>query len=182
MKKTTLLTALVLCLVMVFSLDAQAQKFSKMDVSPMDAAAYPSSYREANKMMKVVYSRPQLKGRDLSNLVPNGEVWRTGANEATELILYTDMKLGGTNIKAGTYSLFAIPGENEWTIIVSKDVNVWGAYSYDQANDVARLNVPVGSGSKSLEAFSISLDDGDDNGIDMHMGWGTMRLTVPFTN
>lgn len=166
---------------MIFSLDAQAQKFSKMDVSPMDAATYPSSYREANKLIKVVYSRPQLKGRELSNLVPNGEVWRTGANEATELILYTDMKLGGTNIKAGTYSLFTIPGEKEWTIIVSKDINVWGAYSYDQANDAARMMVPVSSSSKSLEAFSISFE-GTDNGIDMHMGWGTMRVTVPFTN
>ena len=167
---------------MVFSLDAQAQKFAKMDVSPMDAATYPSSYREANKLIKVVYSRPQLKGRELSNLVPNGEVWRTGANEATELILYTDMKLGGTNIKAGTYSLFTIPGDKEWTIIVSTDVNVWGAYSYDQANDVARMNVPVESGSKSIEAFSIALDEGDNNGVDMHMAWGTMRVTVPFTN
>lgn len=180
MKRTTLLTAIICTLFVVFSNEAQAQKFAKMDVSPMDAATYPSSYRESSKLIKIVYSRPQLKGRELSNLVPNGEVWRTGANEAAELTLYTDMKLGDTVVKAGTYSFFTIPGDKEWTAIISTDINVWGAYSYDESNDVARLKVPVSEGSKSIEAFSISFDK-SDAGVDMHMGWGTARVTVPFT-
>ena len=90
------------------------------------------------------------------------------------------MKLGDTTIKAGTYSFFTIPGEDEWTAIVNRDVNVWGSYSYNEANDVARLTVPTASGRESLEAFSIAFSE-SDNGLDMHLGWGTTRVTVPFT-
>ena len=98
--------ACILGATLFINFDAQAQKFPKMDVSPMDAAAYPSNWRNADKMVKVIYSRPQLKGRELSKLAPNGKVWRTGANEAAELTLYTDMKLGNTTVKAGTYTFF----------------------------------------------------------------------------
>nr|MCH9660643.1 DUF2911 domain-containing protein [Bacteroidota bacterium] len=88
MKKSTIITAMFLSLLFVFSQEANAQKFAKMDVSPMDAASFPSDYRNAEKLIKVVYSRPQLKGRTLEKLAPNGKVWRTGANEAAELTFY----------------------------------------------------------------------------------------------
>ena len=180
MKKTTLITTLALAFVMLFSVDATAQKFSKVDVSPMDAASFPSDYRNADKLIKIVYSRPMLKGRSLSKLAPNGQVWRTGANEAAELTLYTDMKLGGKTVKAGTYTFYTIPGDGEWTAIISTDLNVWGSYFYKEANDVARITVPVTNDGSELEAFSIAFDEGD-NGVDMHLGWGTMRMVVPFT-
>ena len=133
-----------------------------------------------NKAIKITYSRPQLKGRTVESLAQPGKVWRTGANEASEITLYTDMKLGGTTVKAGTYSFFTIPGEKEWVAIINSDVNVWGSYSYNEANDVARITVPTSSAQESLEAFSISFDE-SDNGVDMHMGWGTTRVIVPFT-
>ncbi len=180
MKKTPLLSLILCTLFVLFSQDAEAQKFSKMDVSPMDAAAYPSDYRNSDKLIKITYSRPQLKGRELSSLAPNGKVWRTGANEAAELTLYTDMNLGGTAVKAGTYTFYTIPGDSEWTAIVSSDLNVWGSYFYNESNDVARISVPLNEGSESLEAFSITFEE-SDNGVDMHMGWGTARVTVPFT-
>lgn len=160
--------------------EAYSQEFSKMDVSPMDAAAYPDDYKNSLKEIKIVYSRPQLKGRDMGKLAPNGKVWRTGANEAAEITLYKDMKLGKTTVKAGTYTFYTIPGEKEWTAIISTDLNVWGAYFYNEKNDVARITVPAKNVEDSLEAFSISFD-GSDNGIDMHLGWGTTRLVVPFT-
>lgn len=179
MKKSTFITTLACTFVMLLTSSLNAQKFSKLDKSPMDCASYPSSYKDSNKTIKIIYSRPQLKGRALSTLAPNGKVWRTGANEASELTLYTDMKLGDTDIKAGTYTFYLIPGEKEWTAIISSDLNVWGSYFYNKANDVARLTVPASTG-ENLEAFSIVFDEAD-GGINMHLGWGTARITVPFT-
>lgn len=177
MKTSRLLTAVVFAFVMLLTTNVSAQKFAPLDKSPMDATTYPNSYRDANKLVKVVYSRPQLKGREISSLAPNGKIWRTGANESVEITFYTDLKMGDKMIKAGTYSLATIPGDKEWTIIINSDLNTWGSYFYNKANDVARVTVPVSSGKKSLEAFSIAFDDD----MKMHLGWGTLRLAVPFS-
>ncbi len=179
MKKFTTISSLAFVLLMLVSTSISAQKFSGIDKSPMDNAAYPTSYKDANKEIKIYYSRPQLKGRSLSKLAPNGEVWRTGANEAPELVTYREFTIGGTTLKPGTYSLFAIPGDKEWTIIINKDLNAWGSYFYKEANDIARIKVPVTKGSESLEAFSIAME-GDDKGVTMHLGWDTVRVAVPF--
>ena len=179
MKRTTLLTSLVFAFALLLSTNVSAQKFAKLDKSPMDAAAFPTNYKDANKSIKIIYSRPQLKGRDLATLAPNGKVWRVGANEAAELTLFADMKLGDSSVKAGTYTFYLIPNETEWTAIISTDLNVWGSYFYNEANDVARLSVPVTSG-EDLDAFSIVFDEAD-GAINMHLGWGTTRIAVPFT-
>ncbi len=181
MKRATIYTAVILVCTIFLTTNTNAQKFNDLDVSPMDIAAYPSNYRESNKQMKIIYSRPQLKGRSLSKLTPYGNVWRTGANEATELILYKDFKLGETTINAGTYTFATIPGEKEWTIIINSDLNTWGAYFYNKDNDVARINVPVTKANTSIEAFSIAIEE-VDNGITMFLGWDTIRIAVPFTN
>ena len=180
MKKSTFITSIAFAFIMLLSTNVNAQKFSGLDKSPMDAASFPSSYKESNKLIKVVYSRPQLKGRELGTLAPNGKVWRTGANEAAELTLYKDLKLGDGLVKAGTYSLFTIPGDKEWTIILSSDLNVWGAYTYNEANDVARVKVTSTESEDSLEAFSIAFEK-SDTGVHMHLGWGTERVAVPFS-
>jgi hypothetical protein len=179
MKNSTFISSIAFAFIMLISVNINAQKFAKLDKSPLDIAAFPTSYKDANKLIKITYSRPQLNDRDLSTLAPNDKVWRTGANEAAELTLFTDMKLGNTTIKAGTYTFYTIPGDKEWTAIISKDVNVWGAYTYNEANDVARLSVPVTSG-ESVDAFSIAFEE-SANGADMHLGWGTVRVAVPFT-
>lgn len=158
---------------------AIAQEFKGLDKSPMDAAAFPSSYKESNKLVKITYSRPQLNGRILSDLTPNGKVWRTGANEAAEITFYVDMKLGDQTVKAGTYTLYTIPGDKEWTVIINKDLNVWGSYSYNESKDVARTTVPLKEGKESLEAFSMTFEEATD-GVHLHLGWGTMRLAIPF--
>lgn len=180
MKKLSFISTIAFAFMMLLSTNVDAQKFAKMDKSPMDAAAFPTDYKNADKLIKIIYSRPQLKDRAVSKLAPNGKVWRTGANEAPELTLFTDMKLGDTTVKAGTYSFYVIPGDNQWTAVISTDRNVWGSYFYDQANDVARLAVPVSTGKESLEAFSIAFEKSDD-GVHMHLGWGTTRIAVPFT-
>ena len=176
----TVIKTLVLTLALVLSYAANAQKFPDLDPSPMDAATYPNNYKISEKSVKVIYSRPQLKGREISKLAPNDEVWRTGANEATEITFYKPAMLGNTKVKPGTYSLFSIPGEKEWTIILSSDINVWGAYTYKQDNDVARIKVPATQGKEILESFSIVFEE-SNSGVDMFMGWGTARVKVPFT-
>ena len=175
-----LFTSVAFAFLMLLSFNAEAQKFSPLDKSPMDGASFPSDYKESNKLIKITYGRPQLKGRDIKELAPEGKVWRTGANEAAELTLYTDMMLGKKKVKAGTYTFYVIPGEKEWTAIINTDLNVWGSYFYKEENDVARLTVPVTEGEESLEAFSIAFEKSED-GVHMHLGWGTTRVAVPFT-
>ena len=178
MKKIFLLTFFALSL--VFTTDATAQKFGGLDKSPADIASFPESYRVSDKAVRVIYSRPQLKGRSLSELAPNGKVWRTGANEATEITFYTDANVGGKSISAGTYSMFTIPGENQWTVIFNKNLNQWGAYSYDSTADVLRVEADASSDLEALEAFSIAFKE-VDNGAHMVLGWGSTRVAVPMT-
>ena len=178
MKKLRLFT--ILALALGSSAISNAQEFSGMDSSPMDAAAYPSSYRVSDKAIRVTYSRPQLKGRSLADLAPAGKVWRTGANEAAEITFYKDVNFGGQAIPAGTYSLFTQPGDSEWTVILNKNLNQWGAYSYDQGADVARVSVPASMAGESLEAFSIAFKEVED-GVHMVMGWDSLRVAVPIT-
>ncbi|AXT19269.1 DUF2911 domain-containing protein [Flavobacteriaceae bacterium AU392] len=180
MKKLSFISTIAFAFAILLSSNVNAQDFPKMDPSPMDVASFPNDYRVANKLVKIAYSRPQLKGRDIAKLAPNGKVWRTGANESAEITFYVDMKLGGKTIKAGTYSFATIPGEKEWTIIINSELNAWGAYFYKEANDVARLNVPVTAASDSLEEFAMVFTEAD-NGVHLNMGWGTVRVAVPFT-
>ena len=170
--------SVVLLLATTFTL--QAQEFRGLDKSPLDMIKFPVSNSETNKLVRVIYSRPQLKGRSVTKLAPNGKVWRTGANEACEITFYIDMKLGNTNIPTGSYSLYTIPGEKEWTVIINKATNVWGAYTYNPALDQARIQVPVQEGKKSLEAFSMAFEAAEE-GVDLYMGWDQLRLKVPLS-
>ncbi|WP_111309887.1 DUF2911 domain-containing protein [Confluentibacter sediminis] len=172
MRKSTFLTTIALAFTMLFSIHSNAQKFPGLDGSPLDIAYFRTD-RNAPPMIKVFYSRPQLKGRELDKLAPNGKVWRTGANEATEVHFFQDMNFGGKTVKAGTYSLFTIPGEKEWTIILNSDLDVWGAFSYKENKDVLRVTAPVSSGD-SIEAFAITFDNNN-----MYLGWGTTRVAIP---
>ncbi|MEL1241972.1 DUF2911 domain-containing protein [Flavobacterium flavipallidum] len=180
MKKLKFLSAIAFGALLLATSNVQAQKFPGLDKSPMDLASFPNDYKIPEKTAKVIYSRPQLKSRTLNDLAPAGKVWRTGANEATVITFNKDVTLGKTKIKAGTYALFTIPNEKEWTIILNKDINSWGAYSYKEANDVARLNVPVTQAEEALEAFSMVFTKGD-NGIILNLGWDKTRVAIPFT-
>ncbi len=162
----------------LFTTEIQAQKFSGLDKSPHDISYYKTS-RGAPPLVKVVYGRPQLKGRKIgSELAPYGKIWRTGANEATEVTFYKDVQVGDKAVKAGTYVLHTIPGEKEWTVILNSNLNVWGAYQYDKNADVARIKVPAETAAETLEAFSIAFK-GTNSGADMVLGWGTTRINIP---
>jgi hypothetical protein len=159
----------------IFLNKAIAQDFKKLDKSPMDMASYPDNYRISEKVIKIIYSRPQLKGRSLANLAKFGRKWRTGANEATEITFYKDVNFGGTAVKSGTYTMYTIPGETSWTVVLSSQLNVWGVYFHKDENDVAKVSVPVKKSEKIIDLFSIVID----NDMTIHMGWGDVILSIP---
>ncbi len=183
-------TALLLCLCLLFTFKSQAQTFRGIDKSPMDMAYYPDDYAHDRKFapdkikgetakVRVIYSRPALKGRALGDLVPTGKVWRVGANEASEIKFYEDATIMGKKVKAGTYALLGQANEQDFTIILSSDVDQWGAYSYDPKYDVLRVNAPLKEISEPVENFAIQFAKGDGKEVLMRMAWGNAMVEVP---
>lgn len=156
-----------------------SQDFPPMDISPMDIAmARPNNNKPP--VARVIYSRPQKKGRKIfGGLVPYKKVWRTGANEATELRLYKSMYFGEFCIDEGTYTLYTIPEKNHWTIIINQDLYVWGAFSYKKEKDVARIKVPVQKTAAPVEALSMIFRN-DKNGVTLLVGWENTFVEIPF--
>ena len=156
----------------------QELKFSKMDASPMDLAMYKD--KDDAAVARVIYSRPQKRNREIfGKLIPYGEVWRTGANEATELTLYKDMKVADAVVKAGTYTLYTIPGETEWTVILNNKTNTWGAYEYTDKEDKVRIKVPVRQAPNTIESLSMAFQE-SNKGADLLIGWDDSYVKVPF--
>ena len=122
--------------------------------------------------IEVVYSRPGMKGREIfGGLVPHGEVWRTGANNATKITFSTPVKLNGAEIPAGTYALFTIPGETEWTIIINKGAAQWGAYKYDAKDDVVRFKTTPIKLAETIETFTIEFNRIADESAVLNLIW-----------
>ena len=121
-----------------------------------------------------------MRGRNLEDVVPSYKIWRTGANEATEIRLNKPVKLGDKIIKAGTYTMYSYPKDNSSEIIINSAKYVWGAYRYDQSKDVARLEVPVLESTEYLEAFSLAFSGNGDKAV-LHGGWGNVRVEIPIT-
>lgn len=156
-----------------------APNFAKLDVSPMDIALYRNENKEP--IARVIYSRPQLRDREIfGKLVPYGEVWRTGANEATEITFYKDVMIANAEIKAGTYTLYSIPEKKEWTIILNRKTLTWGAYEYSEQQDLARIQVPVRQTSKTIEALSMVFEKNDSgDGANLLIGWDKSYVKIP---
>ncbi|MFD1096738.1 DUF2911 domain-containing protein [Salegentibacter chungangensis] len=159
---------------------ARSPNFAKLDASPMDLVLYRN--QDNQPVARIIYSRPQKRDREIfGKLVPYGEIWRTGANEATELTLYQDMKVADATINAGNYTLYTIPKEKEWTIILNKKTHTWGAYEYSEEEDVVRINVPVRETSNTIEALSMAFERAEDgSGANLLIGWDDRYVKVPF--
>ena len=169
-----------------------AQEFPKMDGSPMDAAYFPTraAFRgfaktDQEKMagtpkIKVVYGRPQKKDRVIfGELQKYGELWRVGANESTEITFFSDATIGGTKLKAGRYTMYAIPSEGEWEIFISSDLDGWGHYGFKpDESTVAKLKVPTAKTAATVEALGIVFE-GTDDGANMIIGWDDTMVKVP---
>jgi hypothetical protein len=123
------------------------------------------------------YSSPRLKGRQVGGEVATfGKVWRLGANEATTLVTTGNVTVGGKAVPAGSYTMFAIPDKDKWTLIISKKTGEWGTDYPGEANDLARIDLKV-STIPSTENFTISLDKAGA-GANLNFAWGTIRATV----
>lgn len=173
--KNSILTLAFFVITLISSPQLTAQNFKGLDKSPMDVAAFPSSYKISDKIVKVTYSRPQLNGRDLLKLAPAEKIWRTGANEAAEITFYKNVIFGGKALKAGTYSLFTIPSASgDWTVIINSARNVWGSYYYKQDQDVIRVSGKTSKSDENIEAFSMMFD----KDMTLKMGWGMTVISV----
>lgn len=129
----------------------------------------------------VEYSRPGVKNRVIfGDLVPYNELWRTGANKATAIDFSTAAKINGQEIKAGKYSLFTIPGEDEWVVIFNKETELWGTGGYTQRNDAMRVRIPSAE-SPFTERFTISIENMTDNSADLILAWSTTKVVIPIT-
>lgn len=139
-----------------------------------------SSIKHENTYIKVVYGQPFRNGRTIfGEWEPYGEVWRTGANEATEITITEPVLMNMEVIEAGTYSLFTIPNEKSWTIILNNGLGQWGAFDYNEQLDAFRLNVPVKNLETPIEAFAIEFSDLQGSLTVMTLTWDTVRIEIP---
>lgn len=170
-------------------LRAQSNSFPPTDKSPMDMSYYPNGYpvqKIEDKiteplLARVIYSRPQKSGRVIfGGLVKYGEVWRLGANEATEIEFFKHVRIGGKKIPKGRYTLYALVNENTWTIIINKDTDIWGAFKYDAKKDILRTEVPVQKNDSVIESLAMYFDK-SASGVNLVIGWDMVKVSLPIT-
>lgn len=161
--------------------------YATTDISPVDITYFPADY-PVKKMAenaahlpvaRIIYSRPHKQGRDIfGNLIKWGEVWRLGANEATELELFQPITIQGKKVAKGRYVLFAIPRESEWTIIFNSNIYSWGL-RHDEAKDLYRFVAPATQTAQPIEYFTMVFEK-TDSGADMIMTWDKVIVRLPF--
>jgi len=154
--------------------------FAQEAVPPRPSPLAVVSCKYKDSYIKIVYSQPHKRGREVfGNLVPFGQVWRLGANEATELTTTREIFISGQHLPAGNYSLFAIPEKDKWTIIVNSEKGQWGSYNYNKEKDVLRFDVVTRAlpGELVYEPFTIVIDP-KNNKADIIFTWD--KTTVSF--
>lgn len=154
--------------------------FAQADTTPRKSPMAVVNTHYKDTYVKVTYSQPAKRNRDLfGQLIPFGQVWRLGANEATEITLTKDLYINNQLIKAGTYSLFAIPDREKWTLIFNQDLGLWGSYNYQSKADVARIEAPASTDlSPPLERFTISFDKFRDSTY-LVFKWDRTQVRLP---
>jgi len=169
-KQNSILIALFLILSITTALQAQDR--------PSPLAIVSAKYKDT--YLKITYSQPQKRGREIfGSLVPYGQVWRTGANEASEITITKDIFVNGKLLIAGTYSLFTIPDKEKWTVILNKEAGLWGSYNYNVKMDVMRFDVPVQPVQDIVyESFTITIDQ-KNNKAEILLLWDKTKVTFP---
>jgi len=181
---------LTLALLLGLSLSASAQEFPQLDKSPLDVAYFPNRVtfrsfaktdeeKNAQPVARVIYSRPQKNGRNIfGELIKYGSVWRLGANEATEVEFFQDVNIGAQRVKAGRYTMYATINEDSWEVVFSTDLDIWGAYAYNEAHNVAAITVPVQATDATVEAFAVTFQE-VEGGAHLLMAWDNVQVAVP---
>jgi len=167
---------------------AQGPNLPEVDKSPMDASYFPNNYpilkiqgkATSEPIARIIYSRPQKNNRIVfGNLVEYGKVWRLGANEASELLLYQDVSINNQPVARGRYTLYALVEPESWTIILNKDNDTWGAFKYDEAHDLIRVKVPVQHEETPVEFFSVECNKISDSRFTIDFYWDTTHTSLP---
>jgi len=172
-KKLTLAVSLLL----VFVTLSPAQ--NKEDKSKRPSPPGTAEVSLKGKTITIDYSRPSMRGRKImGELVPYGEVWRTGANEATTLTTPVDLNIGGTKVPAGKYTLWTLPSAGTWKLIINKQTGQWGT-NYDEKQDFARVDMQKSELSEPVEQFTISFDKKGEDTADLVMKWEKTSVSIP---
>lgn len=181
---------LILMFSLSYSMAAVSQtKLPPIDKSPMDASYCPPNFpvlkiqdKATDPLIaRVLYSRPEKQGRNIfGELIEYGKVWRLGANEATEIEFFRDVKFGNSRIKKGRYTIYAIPTASKWTIIVNRDTDIWGSFRYDIKKDVSRFDVPVETLAEPVELFTLIFEKGA-KGHELQCYWDNIKISIPIS-
>lgn len=168
--------AFLTCVVFTLTLCAAAQMGGEKQ-RPSPAANAQCKFADG-KSIKVAYSSPRAKGRKIyGELVPFGEVWRTGANEATSFVTDANLSIGGKDVPAGNYTIFTVPTADKWTLIVNKKTGEWGIpYKYE-SDEVGRYDMSVSKTAGPVENFTISFHE-MGTGCHMYLDWENTRATI----
>lgn len=184
MQKITLFCCLLI------SLSALAQpKPTELDKSPMDMGYWPTNYpilkmsgkAKDQPVARVIYGRPLKNGRNIfGGIIKYNDIWRMGANEATEIEFFNNVKIGGKAVAKGRYTLYCLPTENKWTLILNKDNFCWGNFTYDAKKDLLRTEINVEKNTENVEAFTIYFED-TKTGANMVIVWDDVKTNLPIT-
>ena len=177
----TLLPLLIAAGLLVFGAHSVAAQDVIEPPNPASPRAVAQTSFSDGTYASIHYGSPRKRDREIfGGLVPFGAVWRLGANEATEMTVTQDIRLGDMDLAAGTYALLAIPNEETWTLIVNAGLGMWGAFSYSEEHDVLRLETPVSMTDDIHEAFTITLEANEEGSSAMlSMMWDQTSVTIP---
>jgi len=162
-------------------------KPTELDKSPMDMSYWPANYpilkmsgkAKDQPVARVIYGRPMKNGRSIfGGIIKYNEMWRLGANEATEIETFRTLKIGGKILAKGRYTIYCLPNENKWTIIFNKDNFCWGNFTYDSKKDLIRTDIDVEKNTESVEAFTLYFEDAK-NGANLVFLWDDIKTILP---
>lgn len=173
MKKNIILLSVVFVALLSFMPDIYAQ--SGPPKSPSDSAKISN----AGVDIAVYYGRPSKRGREIfGKLVPFGEVWRTGANSATEIVVSKDVIIGGKALKSGRYTLFTVPQKDKWKVIFNTKLGQWGQYAYNSKDNILETEVPASTTKDVTETLTITLTK-SDKGATLALAWDQVLVNIP---
>ena len=158
-----------------------SSSYAQDPVQPRPSPLELVTMKYEDTYVKITYCRPHKRGREIfgSSLAPYNQVWRTGANEATELTLTRDIIIGGNKLEVGTYSLFTIPTEENWTIIINGDLGQWGAFTYNQDHDILRFEAKTEETEVIYEPFTIEFEQSGVKKTNLLLIWDRTKVIIP---
>ncbi len=180
MKRTLVLAGLAVAVAIAFAAAASAQETKEVHPGKGGSPHVQSAWTVDGAHITITYGRPYLKGRSVGKEVaPYGKEWRTGADEATTLVTDKALKFGSLDVPAGTYTLYTLPGETEWQLIISKKTGQWGI-PYPAGQDLGRVPMKLDKAASPVEQLTISIDDTASGGT-LKVSWGDVVASAAFT-